>query len=429
MLQSDGLYSNYWCGMSKDYYYERTDEYSTILEREKVGAFPVPMVHSAILIDLNHEESDQLTFERDKISNYDGPLDDIIIFAISAQSSHIPMHVDNSEAFGYIMAPLDPDEDISKDVQQLTNTKLLIINEFSEIPILEYMKKFISFPEADKLSLSKVFMINLWRRIERRVKMENNFRELGLDVEHFPAVDGKQMDEDYLDEMEIKFLPGYMDPYSKRPMTMGEIGCFLSHFFIWERIVELGLKEVLVLEDDIKFEPYFKEKLLHLLEDARGIEDWDLIYIGRKRLQESDEPWVDNSNYLVRPSYSYWTLGYLISLKGARKLLKAEPLQKLVPVDEFLPIMFDKHPNSDWKDAFQDRTLNAFSAAPLLVFPTHYTGESGYISDTEDSVQISKVGDSLAVPNASQKQVQENSFNHQPNIISIAEKSHYTHEL
>lgn len=28
----------------------------------------------------------------------------------------------------------------------------------------------------------------------------------------------------------------------------------------------------------------------------------------------------------------------------------------------------------------------AFSAEPLLVFPTHYTGEEGYVSDTETSV-------------------------------------------
>lgn len=31
------------------------------------------------------------------------------------------------------------------------------------------------------------------------------------------------------------------------------------------------------------------------------------------------------------------------------------------------------------------RNLNAFSVAPLYVFPTHYTGEIGYFSDTEDS--------------------------------------------
>ncbi len=36
-------------------------------------------------------------------------------------------------------------------------------------------------------------------------------------------------------------------------------------------------------------------------------------------------------------------------------------------------------------DQFEPRDLKAFSAEPLLVFPSHYTGEHGYISDTETS--------------------------------------------
>lgn len=63
-------------------------------------------------------------------------------------------------------------------------------------------------------------------------------------------------------------------------------------------------------------------------------------------------------------------------------------MEKLLPVDEFLPIMFDKHLNSTWKNAFENRNLIAWSAAPLILFPTHYTGEYGYISDTEDSALI-----------------------------------------
>lgn len=66
-------------------------------------------------------------------------------------------------------------------------------------------------------------------------------------------------------------------------------------------------------------------------------------YLGRKRL-EKEEPWVPDSKQLVRPGYSYWTLGYMLSLPGARKLLDARPLDNLVPVDEFLPILFDRHP-------------------------------------------------------------------------------------
>ncbi len=68
-------------------------------------------------------------------------------------------------------------------------------------------------------------------------------------------------------------------------------------------------------------------------------------YIGRKRMQvDRQEKAVPNIRNLVEADYSYWTLGYMMSLQGAKKLLKAEPLSKMLPVDEFLPIMFNKHP-------------------------------------------------------------------------------------
>lgn len=67
-------------------------------------------------------------------------------------------------------------------------------------------------------------------------------------------------------------------------------------------------------------------------------------YIGRKSLNDDNELLLEGSKLLVRPSYSYWTLGYLLSERGAKKLLNADPLKKLLPVDEFLPIMFNQHP-------------------------------------------------------------------------------------
>lgn len=94
---------------------------------------------------------------------------------------------------------------------------------------------------------------------------------------------------------------------------------------------------------------------------------------------------------LVKAGYSYWTLGYALTQNGARKLVDAEPLSRLVPVDEYLPILFDRHPQTAWKDYFPKRNLVALSTAPLLLYPTHYTGEEGYVSDTEDSNAVEKV--------------------------------------
>ncbi|CRK88475.1 CLUMA_CG002249, isoform A [Clunio marinus] len=393
MLSSEGLYSNFWCGMSSDYYYKRTDDYKKIRNYEMVGEFPVPMIHSSVLIDLNRFSSDLLTFNKTKLNSYhnqkfyDGPIDDIIIFAISANFSNTEMTISNSHAYGFILVPLDQDEPMTKDEQQLKNTKVSIINQHNEIHVVPELQKYVKYPNKSKLTFSDIYMINLKRRSERRVKMEQSFKELGIDYTYLEAVDGKTLTDEVLIQKGINLLPEYADPYHKRPMTMGEIGCFLSHHTIWQKMIEKGQEEVLVLEDDIKFEPYFNERSEQLLEEARAIGGWDLIYFGRKRLHENEE-FLEKSENFVKVSYTYWTLGYALTLAGAKKLLAAEPLKRLLPVDEFLPIMFDQHPNDTWKMKYEKRNLVAWSVSPLLLYPTHYTGEDGYISDTEDSKQI-----------------------------------------
>ena len=67
-------------------------------------------------------------------------------------------------------------------------------------------------------------------------------------------------------------------------------------------------------------------------------------YVGRKVLNWETEKLLPGATKLVRPGYSYWTLGYLISLRGAKKLIGQQPFQKMLPVDEYLPILFDVHP-------------------------------------------------------------------------------------
>lgn len=40
-------------------------------------------------------------------------------------------------------------------------------------------------------------------------------------------------------------------------------------------------------------------------------------------------------------------------------------------LDEFLPIMYNKHPNNEWKKQFSEaeRTLKAFAIYPVVVEP------------------------------------------------------------
>ena len=67
-------------------YYRRTPEYIPTLDRTRVGCFRVPVVHSTMLIDLQTVASTQLSFWPSP-AGYDGPLDDVIMFAYSARIS------------------------------------------------------------------------------------------------------------------------------------------------------------------------------------------------------------------------------------------------------------------------------------------------------------------------------------------------------
>jgi collagen beta-1,O-galactosyltransferase len=87
----------------------------------------------------------------------------------------------------------------------------------------------------------------------------------------------------------VKQLEGYEDPYLKRPLKLGEIGCFLSHYYIWEEVVAKNYKQVIIMEDDLKFKPDFKSQLASAMREVQDLElEWDLIYLSRKILTGQD---------------------------------------------------------------------------------------------------------------------------------------------
>ncbi|XP_043105716.1 LOW QUALITY PROTEIN: procollagen galactosyltransferase 1-like [Puntigrus tetrazona] len=384
MMESRAAYSNFWCGMTSQGYYKRTPAYIPMRKQVRRGCFAVPMVHSTYLVDLRKEASRMLAFHPPH-PDYTWAFDDIIVFAFSARMAEVQMFLCNREIYGHLPVPLRAHSTMQDEADSFIHTLMEVNVRNPPVEPSRYLPKPVKRP--DKMDFDEVFMINLKRRVDRRERMLRSLREQEIACKIIAAVDGKAMNVSEINAMAIHMLPGYSDPYHGRPLTRGELGCFLSHYNIWKEIADRGLKTSLVLEDDLRFEIFFKRRLQNLMREveSKGL-DWDLIYIGRKRMQvDRPEKAVPNIRNLVEADYSYWTLGYMMSLQGAKKLLKAEPLSKMLPVDEFLPIMFNKHPVSDYMDQFEREDLKAFSAEPLLVFPTHYTGEPGYISDTETS--------------------------------------------
>ena len=379
MIESLGTYSNFWAGVTSSGYYARTADYLPMLQRETVGWFPVPMIHSSIFIDLNNPTTHELTFYPD---TQEDPFDDIIAFAFSVHRLGMQFFVNNDHIWGFIPPPItSASSDVSD--QQLIDLQLEALIESPGFTVAKALQsQFSNASHSDTLGVDQVYIINLLRRPERRERMSKTLKVLGIEATFWPATDGKSLTSDQLINLGIRQLPNYRDPFQKRPMTYGEIGCFMSHYTLWQHLVESNDSLIMVLEDDVRFTDNFRVKYNHTLSQV----DWstiDFLYLGRKAQGEGEEEVI--SSNLVKPKYSYWTIGYIISKRGARKLLDADPLPTLLPVDEFLPIMYDASPFKEWSKYFPRRNLNAASASPLLVSPSHFIGDQEYISDTEDS--------------------------------------------
>ncbi|MCG7562014.1 MULTISPECIES: glycosyltransferase family 25 protein [Pseudoalteromonas] len=173
-----------------------------------------------------------------------------------------------------------------------------------------------------------IFIINMDGCEDRWQTTYTRLQEVGLDASRFSATNGKQLPESevatwYDQEANLQRY--------HRHLTPGEIGCYISHYRIYEKVVNENLPYALVLEDDLHIEDSLAS-LLALIPDLKG---WDMIKLSDNRAN----PFIDTralneqftlGNYKKVPN---GTQGYLISLAGAKKLLNRKPFYRPVDVD------------------------------------------------------------------------------------------------
>ncbi|XP_029491291.1 procollagen galactosyltransferase 1-like isoform X2 [Oncorhynchus nerka] len=277
MLESRAAYSNFWCGMTSQGYYKRTPAYIPMRRQVRKGCFAVPMVHSTFLIDLRKEASRQLAFHPPH-PDYSWAFDDIIVFAFSARMADVQMFLCNRETYGYFPVPLRAHNSLTDEADSFLHSLLEVNVRNPHVLPSEYISAPIKI--QDKLGFDEVFMINLKKRTDRRDRMLRTLYEQEIACKVIQAVDGKAMNISEINALGIHMLPGYSDPYHGRPLTKGELGCFLSHYNIWKEIAERGLKSSLVIEDDLRFEVFFKRRLMNLMSEveSQGL-DWDLMSV------------------------------------------------------------------------------------------------------------------------------------------------------
>ena len=99
------------------------------------------------------------------------------------------------------------------------------------------------------------FVIHLARATQRRAQVDALLAGAPCPTEVFAAVDGQAMT-----EAEVAAVypeqPLLRPPYPFR-IGRGELACFLSHRAIWQRMMDEGIEQALILEDDVALGPGF----------------------------------------------------------------------------------------------------------------------------------------------------------------------------
>jgi glycosyl transferase family 25 len=150
-------------------------------------------------------------------------------------------------------------------------------------------------------------VISLKRAQERRQNAEKELRDHGASWEILDAVDGLKLHNtppEY-NEKKVLSLLGF-------PLTLSEIGCFLSHREAWLRCIEKN-STVLILEDDFVLSSNIHEAISFLLKNH---ELWDIarlqalsdsIHTVKKetdqfKIVENDSDPLGATAYLIKPS-------------------------------------------------------------------------------------------------------------------------------
>ncbi|MCW3479623.1 glycosyltransferase family 25 protein [Neisseriaceae bacterium JH1-16] len=170
----------------------------------------------------------------------------------------------------------------------------------------------------------KAFVINLPHHQERRRSITQQAAAMGLVLEVVEACNGREMAAEHL-EARVAFAKRLT--LGLTPLSLGEIGCALSHIGVYQRIVDEQIPQALILEDDAQLgcelpailghlETWRRQEAgqadeasVHLLSYVRKYTGW-----GKRRLSARHER--------VRVVNAVYTHGYVINLPAAKALLE-----------------------------------------------------------------------------------------------------------
>jgi GR25 family glycosyltransferase involved in LPS biosynthesis len=161
-------------------------------------------------------------------------------------------------------------------------------------------------------NINKIFIINLDKdknRYEQCIKQMYKYNI--TNYERFPAINGSK-----LTEKEKKNLT---TDVGNIIASSSMIGCGTSHINIWKKIIKEGINKSIILEDDFIFKDNFLNKFNYYYNYCP--DNYDILYLTDNALHNKNLKIRDINDYYYKQLLVSQTVGYIISIEGARKIL------------------------------------------------------------------------------------------------------------
>lgn len=114
-------------------------------------------------------------------------------------------------------------------------------------------------------------LINLADNRARLDRSAAEFSRLGLEWHRIEAIDGRKLPKEEI----VRVYDAERNARrGKHPLVPAEIGCYLSHIAVWDRIAQGKAPGGFVFEDDFSADDSLPEALVRLSDNP---EDWDMV--------------------------------------------------------------------------------------------------------------------------------------------------------
>ena len=216
------------------------------------------------------------------------------------------------------------------------------------------------------LSTIPIYIINLPDRKDRWKSVLKSVYESGLSLRNayrYNAVNGYTLSPNEMSQIvSTDALSRLVSNFEYRTrhdeITLGAIGCYLSHINIWKMLLDSNHTHCMVLEDDCHLDTNSAKVIQEALDTVKN--NFDFLWLGTVISPNRSSLPVNNATQsqhsIVKLHTVYGTHAYIVSKEAVRRLLsKAFPLQ--YQIDSFISYnsqnlalqMYEIVPNVAWQ--------------------------------------------------------------------------------